>query len=137
MKKKLIGIIAFVLIFSTCFSIPAFAWDVRSNPVISYTYCSITDLGNGKIAINFNIIAKDICSEIGASQIVLYESDGTFKKRFSSDAYVTMLTQDNFMYVSYVDYPATTGKTYYADVYFYAVCDGVTGTFTDTTPVGP
>ncbi len=137
MKKKLLSVIALVLVFVCCISVPAFAWDVRSNPVINYTYCSITDKGNGYISINFAVIAKNICSSIGASQIDLYESDGTFKKTYYSSAYVTMLSSNEASYASSVDYPATSGKSYYADVYFYAVCDGVTGTFTDTTPIGP
>lgn len=137
MKKKLLAVIALALVFACCLSVPAFAWDLRSNPVINYTYCSISESDNGYIAINFTIITKGTCSTIGASQIDLYESDGTFKKHFYPDAYVVMLTSNRTSYSSYVEYPATTGKTYYADVYFYAVCDGVTGTYTHTSPVGP
>ncbi len=138
MKKKLLAVIALVLVFACCLSVPAFAWDVRSNPVISYTHCNITDMDeDGVITINFTIIAKDICSTIGVSQIDLYESDGTFKKHYYPSAYAVMLTSNHRSYSASVDYPATPGKSYYADVYFYAVCDGVTGTFTDTTPIGP
>lgn len=137
MKKKLLSVIALALIFACCLSVPAFAWDVRSNPVINYTYCSITDKGNGYISINFSVIAKNVCSTIGASQIDLYESDGTFKKTYYSSAYVTMLSTNEASYASSVDYPATPGKSYYADVTFYAVCGTETGTFVHTSPVGP
>lgn len=137
MKKKFIALIAAVILFSVCLSVPAFAWDVRANPVISYTNAYITDHGNGNIKITFIVIAKDICSTIGATQIDLYTSDGAFKKTFYSSAYVTMLTHNCGSYTGDVDYPGNVGETYYADVYFYAVCDGVTGTYTHTTPIGP
>lgn len=137
MKNKFFITIVLVIVLSFCLSVPAFAWDVRSNPVINYTNAYITDEGNGTIAINFVVIAKDICSTIGAKQIDLYEADGTFKKTFYSDAYLTMLTSGCASYLSGVEYPGNVGETYYADVHFYAVCDGVTGTYTHTSSVGP
>lgn len=137
MKKKLLVVIALTLVFACCLSIPAFAWDVRANPVISYTNAYITEGNDGKILINYHVIAKGICSTIGASQIDLYESDGTFKKTYYSSAYVNMLASNTFVHSGYVDYPATPGKTYYADVTFYAVLDGETGTYVHTSPVGP
>ncbi len=137
MRKKIITVIALALIFSFCLSVPAFAWDVRSNPIISYTYGSIGDGGNGNIIITFYVLAKGECSTIGASQIDLYSSNGAFKKTFYSDAYVTMLTQDNYSYMSSVDYPGTDGEKYYANITFYAVKDGESTTYVHTTSVGP
>lgn len=137
MKRKTAFIIALALIFAMCFSVPAYATVYRANPVISLTYGSISNGGNGDIYINFSLTTKNPCTKLGASDITLYKADGTFLKHYSSSAFAVMLTYDTFTYGNSLYYPGNVGESYYAVITYYAEYEGNGYSVTYTTDVGP
>lgn len=137
MKRKTAFIIALALIFAMCFSVPAYATVHRANPVISYTYGSISNGGNGDIYIYFDITAKNPCTKLGVSDVTLYKADGTFLKHYSSSAFAVMLASDTFTYGNKLYYPGNVGESYYAVITYYAEYEGNDYSVTYTTDVGP
>lgn len=136
MKKIVLILIAFVLIFSFAFSTVAYAEPRRANPIISSKSASILVDDSGKITIHFTVSAKGTCSTLGVSSISLYNSDGTLLKTYYSSAYANMLGSNVSYHSGTVTYPGKVGQSYYAVVNFYAVYNGSTAS-TGTTVVGP
>lgn len=131
-KRALAKIIALCLILSLALPITASAVDNNTTPYASYylnaynTY--ICDLGNGNIQIWYEVAATGRMDEVGVLSIILYEvnSDGSLTrvKTFLHENYDSMLaTNDNYIY-SYVSYQGSSGKTYKAQVCFWAGKNG-------------
>lgn len=127
MKKHILRIAIFALVFSFVLSpmaaLAAQGEDTvtpRSSYYISATYASISG-GSGSITVDFDITAKRPMTTIGATKVEICNSSGTVVKTFYSSSTSGMLSSGRSYYASDVTWNyATSGKKYYAIVYFKA-----------------
>lgn len=123
MKKR---ICAFVLIMMMLLSISATAaYDPPDSPDASYYIAgysaSVSNGGNGKIKVTFSITGTGIMTDLGASAISIYKSNGTYVTTiyyFSSGR--SGMMGSNKMYHSDTESIYVGAGSYYAVVTFYA-----------------
>ena len=134
MKTKKILSLMIAVVFVLSLSVTAFA-DISplSDPNIVGMSGSITKAGNGKVNINFSIVAKDTMVTLGAKSIDLYKSNGSYVTTLYSSIYDNMLGSNAAWYSSSVPYSAESGQTYYAIITFFADSGSVSSTDTYTT----
>ena len=124
MKRKNIQRIAIVLALCFLLSTVAVA-TVESSAYISAMSGYITYSGND-IKVYFTVVGRHNMSEIGVSEILLYEQNGNTWTRvctFYADdpAYTAdMLSYNTSAKADHVTYSGDSTKNYYAILYFYA-----------------
>lgn len=93
----------------------------------SYT-AGISRSGGGKIQVYADVVAKRVMDEIGALEMVVYESvdniTWTQVRTYSHTDHSYMLATDDIQYCSYVDYYGIAGRYYKAYVTIWAGRDG-------------
>lgn len=134
MKKKIVRIIAIVLICLFMLSTVAFA-AINASEYISATSAWITLDGN-TVKVHFSIVGTDIMDQIGVKYIYLYERNGitwSLKKIFNytDSLYASTLIHTNTSINSgNVSYSGSADKQYYASCWFYAEKNGGSDTIT-------
>ena len=123
MKRLLCSLLA-VCMCSTLLFTMANAADIRSSAYLDSYVCSVTPKSGGKIVVSASVDAIINATEIGATDVYLYESSNgtsyTCVEHFSSDDYPEMLGSGWHFNKDVVTYEGTVGKYYYANVYLYA-----------------
>ena len=123
MKRLLCSLLA-VCMCSTLLFTMANAADIRSSAYLDSYVCSVTPKSGGKIVVSASVDAVINATEIGATDVYLYESSNgtsyTCVEHFSSDDYPTMLGSGWGFNRDVATYQGTVGKYYYANVYVYA-----------------
>ena len=123
MKRLLCSLLA-VCMCSTLLFTMANAADIRSSAYLDSYVCSVTPKSGGKIVVSASVDAVINATEIGATDVYLYESSNgtsyTCVEHFSSDDYPEMLGSGWSYYDDLVTYEGTVGKYYFARVYVYA-----------------
>lgn len=128
MKKFITLLMTLIFTMSCFFSISAFAAEPEEITPYASTYFSsynaaITSLGGGDIKINVYANGKKTMTQIGATKIVLKESDGsdwTTVKTFNYSSYPDLMGYNQKSHVGSVSYDGTSGKKYQAIVTFIA-----------------
>lgn len=122
MKKtiSLILVIAFILSLAI---VPASAMSasfVRSSGYIEECSATIAKQSSTSLKISFTAKAKDVMTKLGASTIYLF-CDGTVVASYTLSRYPSMSGSNVKLYSSSVTYTgASSGHTYYAQVFFQA-----------------
>ncbi len=129
MKKKIISVIALLLVISVYIAPPANA-AVRASLYLTSYSTYIWPEGNGSMSIYFDVQGTGVMDEIGALSIRLQErpsGSSTWKtvKSYSYVNYPNMLSYNNNYYGSSVSYSGHTGYSYRAYVTVWA---GINGT---------
>lgn len=125
MRRKTIRTIALVLILSTFFSANAFALGKASKYISTYNgYCYWAN--STTVQVYFDISTKRYVDQLGATQILLYESTDlnswSLVKTFYYTSYPNMMAYNNYTMGSHVDYTsAVSGRHYKATIHFIAV----------------
>lgn len=123
MKRLLCSLLA-VCMCSTLLFTMANAADIRSSAYLDSYVCSVTPKSGGKIVVSATVNAVINATEIGATDVYIYESDNdedyTCVEHFSSDDYSTMLGSGRHFNKDVATYQGTVGKYYLARVYVYA-----------------
>lgn len=122
MTRKIALILTLIFMLSMV-SIPASAMEIRAPRSSDYiTGCSaiITEQSSTSLKISFTAKAKDVMSRLGASTIYLF-CDGTVVASYTLSRYPSMSGSNVKLYSSSVTYTgASSGHTYYAQVFFQA-----------------
>lgn len=140
MKTKALRILTVVIILLTLLSTVAHA-SQTSSAYIAITNAYITRSGDD-VNVYFYIVGRDFMDKIGATEIRIFEQNGTTWSRVktfdSDDSQYTsdMININNYIKSSHVTYTeGSASKNYYAIVYFYAEKDGGSDTIPQDTPV--
>lgn len=127
MKSKIVSTVALVLALVMCIS-PLASAAVYSSDYIIASGASISKVSSGTVRIRFDVTGKSRVNEVGAEEIVVYESsDGntwTPRKTFYSSTTPGMITYGKISTSSSVTYTGHSGYYYYAEVTVYAGRDG-------------
>ena len=124
MKKKAVRILSLVVVLSMLFSTTTLAAQ-NSSAYIAATSGYITYSGND-INVYFTVVGKHLMTEIGVSEIHLYEQDGNTWRRvhafYADNPNYTadMLSYNTSAKADHVTYSGDSTKNYYAILYFYA-----------------
>ena len=122
--KKLLGIVLTVSVIASLLSVAASATVVRSSNYLDAYACSANAKNNGKISVCVEVDAIVNATEIGATEIYIYESsngeDFTCVEEYFAEDYPEMLDSGWAYYDSPIVHQGTVGKYYYAVVYVYA-----------------
>lgn len=130
MKRIVTTILSLVIIVSL--SLPASASDMQINAsdYISSYVASVQADGGGDITINFTIVGTGCMDQIGATEIYLYEKNGSSTSLVAIYSYTdseyadAMMGYDVYRKSSSVSYVGISGRQYYARVYFIAGVNG-------------
>ena len=122
--KKLLGVLLTVSAVVSLLSVAASAAVVRSSNYLDAYRCAVSAENNGKIAVTVDVDAIVNATEIGATEIYIYESsngeDFTCVEEYFAEDYPEMLDSGWSYYESPIIHQGTVGKYYYAAVYVYA-----------------
>ena len=122
--KRLLGVILTVSIVASLLSVAASAAVVRSSNYLDAYACSVSAENNGKIEVCVEVDAIVNATEIGATEIYIYEStngeDFTCVAEYFAEDYPEMLGSGRSYYDEPIIHRGTVGKYYYAAVYVYA-----------------
>lgn len=122
--KRLLGVILTVNVVVFLLSVAASAAVVRSSNYLDAYACGVTAKNNGKISVCVDVDAIVNATEIGATEIYIYEStngeDFTCVAEYFAEDYPEMLGSGWNYYESPIVHQGTVGKYYYAAVYVYA-----------------
>lgn len=122
--KRLLGVILAVSVVVSLLSVAASAAVVRSSNYLDAYACSVSAENNGKIAVCVDVDAIVNATEIGATEIYIYEStngeDFTCVKEYFAEDYPEMLDSGWHYYDAPITHQGTVGKYYCATVYVYA-----------------
>lgn len=138
MKKRILRIVAMVVILTLVLSTLAFA-SMNASEYIAATNAWITRSGN-TVKVNFSIVGTGTMDKIGVKYIYLYEKTGntwylvkTFDytdSQYASD----MMNYNSGAKAAYLSYSGSASKSYYADCRFYAEKNGGSDTIPQNTP---
>ena len=97
--------------------------EIQDSNYFSYKNISVIPAGSGKLNITVNVRAKSIMTELGATQICVYQkqSDGSYQEVHTYTRYNQpgmILTKQAFADVN-ITYPGTAGKYYYVTAACY------------------
>lgn len=126
MNKKFLHTICLVMALSLLISaFPiAQAVEARASDYFWYTDVLATPQGSGKIIVEFDVGSTETMTELGASQIVIYEqqSNGAYAAVKAFTRYNTsgMIIKNGSCACGRVSYSGTSGTKYYAVITFYA-----------------
>ena len=124
MKRKTTRILLLIIAISMLFSTVAFAAQ-NSSAYIGATSGYITYSGND-INVYFTVVGRHLMSEIGVSEIRLFELNGNEWTRvytfYADDSTYTldMLSYNTSAKADHVTYSGDSTKSYFAILYFYA-----------------
>ena len=141
MKKRIIRIVAIVIVLATLFTSSAYA-EVQPQRNSKYidSYCAYlySDKAN-YVQVWFEVNANTASNQVGVTQIILQKSSDleswTPVKTFYSSAYPNMLASDAYLNVSHVDSIVTGGYYYRAGVNIYVENGGSDSRFITTDPI--
>lgn len=124
MKRKLVSIIAVLLVISIC-ATPVASASVQASLYLTSYGAYIYPSGNGNMGIYFNVVATGTMDEIGSLSMRLQQrpsgsSTWTTVKTYSYTDYTNMLGYDNISYGSSVSYSGVSGYSYRAYVTVWA-----------------
>lgn len=133
MKRKVSSIILIVLVVTVLCMPSAFAV-VDSNPCIEYVEGIALAEGGQVIRFEVGVYGSDYMTEIGASRMEVYKSDGTYVRTYyaTNPMYEDYLMSTNATHhEGYIRFRGDVGVSYYSVIYYTATnADGVTGTET-------
>ena len=122
--KRLLGVILAVSTVVSMLSVAASAVVVRSSNYLDAYACSVSAENNGKIAVTVDVDAIVNATEIGATEIYIYESsndvDFTCVAEYFAEDYPEMLGSGWNYFNEPIIHQGTVGKYYCATVYVYA-----------------
>ena len=122
--KRLFGLILTICILSSVLCTAASAVTVRSSDYLDSYVCSVTPRGNGKIIVSATVSAIVNATQIGATDVYIYESsndeDYTCVEHYNYEDYPNMMGSGRGFNRDVATYEGTPGKYYYAVVYVYA-----------------
>lgn len=119
LKKSLCGLMAVCML-----SLFASAAVTRASDYLDYYTATLTAKGNGRIAVTVDVGGTEPMTEIGATEIYMYEStnNADFYQVYvyTSDDYPEMLTSGSYYFDDAIIHNGVAGRYYKASVYFYA-----------------
>ena len=122
--KRFLGALLTICVFSSIFCTVASAMDARYSDYLDSYVCSVTPKGNGKIVVSATVSAIVNATQIGASDVYIYESsnneDFTCVEEYHYEDYPNMMGTGRHFNRDVATYYGTPGKYYYAAVYVYA-----------------
>ena len=122
--KRLLCSMLTVCMCASLLCTAASAVEARSSAYLDSYVCSLTADSGGEITISATVNAVINATEIGATDIYLYESSNgrsfTCVEHFSAEDYPEMLGSGWSYHEDMVTYDGTVGNYYYARVYVYA-----------------
>lgn len=138
MKRKLLRMVALIMMFSVIFTNGVMAsnvedMDVRASDYLdSYNaYCYAAGQ-NGKIEIYFSVTADTYLADVGVTSIRLYESSDngetwTLVQTFRSSSFPSMMGHNVIQHNSHISYYGVPGRYYKANISIWAGSGGNTG----------
>ena len=127
-RKTVIRTITVLLVIVMLCPIKAFAAEPRASHYLSSYGAYIYPAGWGKVQVWFSVNGVNDMDEIGALEIMLYESKDqetwTWVKTFEHQNDAGMLGYNNFYHDGHVEYNGTIGRYYKAYVCVWAGKDG-------------
>ena len=121
LSKKIVCMLLLVCMLSS--SLVAFA-ATQASAYLSRYSASLTARSGGKISVTVDVTGTGYMTDIGASDIYIYESTDnvnfTCVSSFSSDMYPRMLCSGTTYFDTPITYAGTPGRYYIASVHFYA-----------------
>lgn len=127
-RKTVIRTITVLLVIVMLCPIKAFAVEPRASHYLSSYGAYIYPAGWGKVQVWFSVNGVNDMDEIGALEIMLYESKDqetwTWVKTFEHQNDAGMLGYNNFYHDGHVEYNGTIGRYYKAYVCVWAGKDG-------------
>lgn len=122
--KRLCSALMTLCILSSILCTVASAVTVRSSAYLDSYVCSVTPESGGVIIVSANVNAVIRATEIGATDVYIYESsndvDYTCVEEYHAEDYPEMLDSGRHFNSDVATYEGTPGKYYYAVVYVYA-----------------
>lgn len=124
MNKRTIRVGAIIIVLFVLLSTFASA-SVDSSAYIGYMSAYISYSGND-VEVCFSVVGRHIMTEIGVSEILLFEQNGNKWVRVyefeadDPDYTADMLSYNTSAKADYVTYSGDSTKNYYAILYFYA-----------------
>lgn len=120
--KSFISIFFAIFMLLSSLVVPTSAAESRASDLISNRSCSVSAVGNGKIAVVFSITTKGYVSRLGAQSMTFYAQNGSsWTWKASYDQYdAGMSTTNDFDYDSTVYYQGTSGVRYKVEVTLFA-----------------
>lgn len=122
--KRLFSVLMTLCILSSILCTVASAVTVRSSAYLDSYVCSVSAERGGKIYVTASVNAVINATEIGATDVYIYESsnneDFICVEEYHAEDYPEMLGSGRHFYDDVAVYEGTPGKYYYAAVYVYA-----------------
>ena len=122
--KRLLSALMPLCILSSILCTAASAATVRSSDYLDSYGWSVTAAPGGVIVVSANVNAVIRATEIGATDVYIYESsndvDYTCVEEYHAEDYPEMLDSGRHFNSDGATYEGTPGKYYYAVVYVYA-----------------
>lgn len=123
-RKRFLGTLLTICIISSLLCTIASAVTVRSSDYLDSYVCSVTPKSGGKIVVSATVDAIINATQIGASDVYIYESSDnvyfTCVEEYHYEDYPNMMGTGRHFNRDVATYYGTPGKYYYAAVYVYA-----------------
>lgn len=125
-KRLVSGLLALMLLSSTCFAAVELEYNVRASEYFSSTAVWCKAQGNGKITVNYDIDATKIMDKLGVLYVTIFEQKAnstTWRevKTYDWDNVSSGLTESNTSTTEgTLWYQGVAGAKYYAEVGCYA-----------------
>ncbi len=122
MKKHSLKFTAFILIIALLVPVSAMAAEPRASAYISSYIAILTPIGNGQLRVVTDVTATKMVDMVGASQVSIYEADGTIAGVFfyTDPGYEGMMSYNTFTHDNVFIFQGTPGVTYAAIVEYHA-----------------
>lgn len=129
MKKKIISVLAILLVISIYASTAASAVSARASLYLSSYCASIYPSGSGNMSVYFDVVGTGTMDQIGVLSIRLQQkpsgsSTWTTVQTYSHVNYTDMLADNTYYHSSSVSYSGISGYSYRAYVTVWAGKDG-------------
>lgn len=118
--KRYLSVLLVVMMLASVLALPAHAADARASKQIFNYSTWIENQGNGVLDVYFTITATGPMAVLGASNVDVYEADGTYVTSFPCSYNEGMLVNNVFYHGGSVRFYGEVGTTYYATVFLYA-----------------
>lgn len=134
MKKIFLQAVSIILVMCTLISGTASAADTPSvepaaNSFISSNSAKIVSTGGGNFYVQIYIQGQYTMSQIGATRIKVYNSDGdvAFNVAYTTTGYSHLMAYNKSTHATTAYFAGDSGESYYAVVYFYVRCTNPAG----------